>query len=359
MSEERVVVAMSGGVDSSVAAAFLTQKGYRVIGLTIQITDRDNRCCSENDIHDAQNVAKILGIPHYVVSFQNAFKTDVIDYFIDEYLKGRTPNPCAICNPKIKFGQLLKKTSELGAKYLATGHYATISFDQEKKRFLLKQGKESGKDQSYFLARLSQDSLSQTLFPIGNYPKMKIRRLAKKFGLPVANKHESQEVCFIPEGTITEFIEKNRGISFPSGPIVDNMGNLLGEHQGIIGYTIGQRKGLGIAMGKPVYVTQIITESNTLVIGEENDLYHQSLLTSDPNWISINGLSSSMRARVKIRHKHRAAWATISSQRGNRILVQFDNPQRGITPGQLAVFYENHCVVGSAWIESILNKHRS
>lgn len=359
MSKERLVVAMSGGVDSSVAAAFLAHKGYQVIGMTMRITDEENRCCSDQDLQDARTVADLLGIPHYTVSFKNAFKTHVIDYFIDEYVKGRTPNPCAICNPKIKFGMLYQKATKLGAKYLATGHYAAVSLNRGKNRYFLKQGKERGKDQSYFLARLSQETLSRVLFPVGNFPKIKIRNLAERFNLPIAQKHESQEVCFISGESISEFIEKTRGQSAPSGPIVDKTGIRLGKHQGITGYTIGQRKGLGIAMGKPVYVTQIHANTNTLVIGEEKDLYHQTLLTSDPNWILIEDLQKPMRVRVKIRYKHHASWATISPQENNHILVQFDVPQRGITPGQLAVFYDRHYVVGSAWIESILDKVES
>lgn len=356
MRKKRVVVAMSGGVDSSVAAAFLKEKGHDVVGVTMKFWGNDNRCCSDDDLKDARRVARLLGIPHYNVSLQESFKKNVVDYFVSEYRKGRTPNPCAVCNPSIKFGDLLKKADELDAGFLATGHYAVIGYDPEKKRFLLKRGKERGKDQSYFLARLSQESLSRTLFPIGNFPKSKIRMLARRFGLPVANKADSQEVCFIPDGNITGFIQRRQRTPSPKGPIIDREGKILGFHEGIIGYTIGQRKGLGIAVGRPVYVTKIDADTNTIVIGDESDLYHKRFTASDPHWISVTGISKPIRVKVRIRYRHRPAWASVKPIGKQKVQIEFERPQRAITPGQLAVFYDGDIVVGSAWIDEILDE---
>jgi tRNA-specific 2-thiouridylase len=241
-----------------------------------------------------------------------------------------------------------------GADKLATGHYASIAFNTETHRYLLKRGKERGKDQSYFLARLSQESLSQTLFPVGQFTKTKIRQLAARFGLPVADKAESQEVCFIPDGNIIRFI-KSRISTTSEGPILDRSGQIIGKHQGIIGYTIGQRKGLGIALGKPVYVTRIDARSNTLVIGNDDDLYHQKFIAKDPHWIALSELTQSQRFHVRIRYKHRPSMAIVEPKGEGSIQVSFDRHQRAITPGQLAVFYDGDSVAGSAWIDEIIN----
>jgi tRNA-specific 2-thiouridylase len=354
MSKLRVVVAMSGGVDSSVAAAFLKQKGYDVVGITMKLWDRKNRCCSYQDVQDAKQVARRLGIPHYTISFDEAFRNHIVHYFVSEYMKGRTPNPCAVCNPVIKFGSLLQKADSLNAQFLATGHYAGVRHDKNTGRFMLERGREKGKDQSYFLARLSQDALSRALFPIGNFPKSIIRQRAERLGLPVASKTESQEVCFMPDGDIPGFIEHQHGQkkSVP-GPVVDDTGSVLGTHKGITGYTIGQRKGLGIAVGKPIYVTRIDAESNTVTVGGDKDLYHSTFIASDPNWISIPELNKTMRIHARIRYRHRPQWATLSPIDRNTCMVRFDRAQRAITPGQLAVFYNGDIVVGSAWIDQV------
>jgi len=352
---DRVVVAMSGGVDSSVAAAIMKKKGYEVIGLTMHLGSSDSRCCSEQDVIDARNVSDALAIPHDVVSLKTVFQQDVIDYFVEEYSRGRTPNPCALCNPKIKFGALLDKARELNAKYLVTGHYANVRKNPDTGRWLLKRGKERGKDQSYFLGRLSQDQLRHALFPVGNYPKAKIRQLAERMGLPIAQKTESQEVCFVPKSGVAEFIENERGEPFQPGKITLSDGTELGDHPGIIGYTIGQRKGLGIAVGKPVYVTKIDGHTHTVTVGEDHELYHDRLIASDPHWISIPAITEPMEVRTRIRYKHRPALSTIEPVEENRIRVHFKSPQRAITPGQLAVFYKKDIVLGSAWIDRIEN----
>ncbi|MBN2031271.1 tRNA 2-thiouridine(34) synthase MnmA [bacterium] len=353
MSKNRVAVAMSGGVDSSVAAAFLKEKGYDVIGLTMNLQNEVGHSCFSQDVEDAQCVARILDIPHHVVSFEEAFQKHVIDYFVTSYLNGRTPNPCAVCNQTIKFGELLKKAQTLGATYLATGHYAKVTYDAKQERYQLQRGKERGKDQSYFLARLSQDVLKHILFPVGSFTKMKIRKLAERFGLPVAEKKESQEVCFIPGGDVVDFIRKQTDRPFQSGPIVDGKNQPLGTHPGIVGYTIGQRKGLGIALGEPVYVTKIAASTNTVFVGKEQDLYQKAFEGSDTHWISNQKINGSMRFKTRIRYQHRPDWADVFPIKNGKVNVQFLKPQRAITPGQLAVFYDQDVVVGSAWIDKV------
>jgi tRNA-specific 2-thiouridylase len=283
------------------------------------------------------------------------FREHVVDYFIAEYANGRTPNPCAVCNPAIKFGELMDKACEVGAELLATGHYAILSKDAESGRFLLQCGKDHKKDQSYFLARLSQDALGRTLFPVGAFPKKKIRELARRLDLDVSEKSESQDVCFIPDSGVARFIEEELGHPLKPGPIKDKDGNVLGTHQGIAGYTIGQRKGLGIAVGRPVYVTRIDAGSNTIFVGAEEELDHNACIVSDPNWIGIDGLDGVRDALVRIRYNHRPAPAAIAREPDGRMAIHFKTPQRAITPGQLAVFYEGKSVLGSAWIDTVLN----
>jgi len=352
MPSTRVAVAMSGGVDSSVAAAVLKRRGHEVFGLTLQLAAGASRCCSADDVRDAASVARRLGIPHFVVPMQDPFRDAVIEYFLREYEAGRTPNPCAVCNPTIKFGSLLEKALSLGAEKLATGHYAAVSRDPLTGRYRLGRGRERGKDQSYFLARLSQEQLSRALFPVGNFPKKKTRELAGRFGLPVASKRDSQEACFIPDSGVAAFIEAERGRAFPPGPIVTADGREIGIHRGIAGITVGQRKGLGIATGEKTYVIRIDAGSNTVVVGEEGGLYQKALTGGEVNWVSIPEIREPVRMKVRIRYRHVPQWAVVSPEPGGRVRVVFDKAQRAITPGQLAVFYLEDRVAGSAWIES-------
>jgi tRNA-specific 2-thiouridylase len=332
----------------------LAHKGYDVFGLTMELTGRESRCCSADDIGDARSVAQKLGIRHYVIPLREAFQKHVIDYFVREYLRGRTPNPCAVCNPSVKFGLLLEKAVELGAKTFATGHFAILRRNEENGRVLLCRARERGKDQSYFLARLPQEALGRTLFPIGNFRKSKIRELAARFGLPVAQKTESMDACFLPDTDLIEFIEKEAGTPMVPGPVKDPGGRTLGSHRGIAGYTIGQRKGLGVAAGVPVYVHRIDADLNTLEVGPEEMLYSLAFSASRPNWIAVETPGKKLRAKVRIRYKHRPAWAWVEPVGKNRVGVRFDSPQRAVTPGQLAVFYDGDVVLGSAWIDEVL-----
>jgi tRNA-specific 2-thiouridylase len=356
MANPAVAVAMSGGVDSSVAAAILKKKKFDVLGLTIRVGGSDNRCCSDRDLEDARRVASALKIPHTTVHLPDAFDRNVIRYFVQTYRDGRTPNPCAVCNPSIKFGALYKEAVKLGASRIATGHYARISKEKVNDRHLLRRGKERGKDQSYFLARLKADMLDNILFPIGSYPKKRIRAMAEEWGLPVAFKAESQEVCFIPDGDVAGFIERYSGRRSEPGDILDTEGKRIGTHKGITGYTIGQRKGLGIALGRPVYVVAIDAGTNTVVIGEHEDLYHDSCLCTDPNWIMIDRLEAPKRVIARLRYKHKPKPATITPEPEGGVRLTFDKAQRAITPGQLAVFYEGENVVGSAWIDRVIER---
>lgn len=354
MSKPRVAVAMSGGVDSSVTAALLKKQGFDIFGITMILAYREGHDCLEQDVEDAQKAAATLGIPHHTIRIESEFKTQVVDYFVQEYTQGRTPNPCARCNPRIKFGYFLEKALELGADKFATGHYAIIEQDENSGRYLLKAGLEKNKDQSYFLARLDQKALSHILFPIGLYSKDHIRKLASKFNLEVAQKSDSQEICFIPDENVMRFLQYEIGKTYPQGPIIDEKGNQVGMHQGIIRYTIGQRKGLGIALGKPVYITQIDAATNTIYIGPEELLYHDTMLVSSPNYIAKEKLDDTVQANVRIRHNHKPAPAVISQVSENILKIAFETPQRAITPGQLAAFYQDDILLGSAWIDKIL-----
>ena len=362
--KDRVVVAMSGGVDSSTAAALLKEEGYEVIGLTMHLWDQTQdgkgafgRCCSPDDLHDARRVADQLGIPHYVVNLKKAFEEEVVNNFIEEYLRGRTPNPCIHCNDRIKFGFLLRKAVELGAKALATGHYARIMRaphvpHRKEERYLLLRGKDRNKDQSYFLFTLTQEQMDKVIFPLGGKFKVEVRQQALKLGLRVAEKAESQEVCFIPDDDYRRFLEarKGKGILKP-GEIVDRQGKVLGSHQGLHSFTIGQRRGLGIASSYPYYVLALDGESNRVVVGRKDELQAFGLVAGGMNWISFLELEGEVEALVQIRYRHPGVPAVISPLGEGKVRADFQIPQKSVTPGQAAVFYRGDEVLGGGWIQ--------
>jgi tRNA-specific 2-thiouridylase len=356
----RIAVAMSGGVDSSMAAAVLKDRGFEVIGLTMHLWDHSpetegtiRRCCSPEDIRDARRVADQIGIPHYVINLKAAFEREVIQYFIGEYLNGRTPNPCVICNEKLKFTLLLQKAEEIGAAALATGHYARIVRDQNyPERVLLLRGKDPNKDQSYFLFSMTQKQLGKVLFPLGEKSKSEIRKLASLMGLRVAHKEESQEVCFIPDNDYRKFLEKReRKEAFKPGEIIDRKGKVLGFHQGIQYFTVGQRRGLRIGGTDPLYVLELDRERNRVVVGQKEERSAEGLVAGQLNWIAFPKLEDAMEARVKIRYRHAGAPAILFPLEGGKVRVCFQTPQKSVTPGQAAVFYKKDVVLGGGWIE--------
>lgn len=369
--KKQVVVAMSGGVDSSVAAALLKKQGYEVIGVTMcfnldDSTRKKPLCCGIQGIEDARRVCHKLGIKHYVINMQKDLERYVIKDFCQEYLLGRTPNPCIRCNQYLKFDILLKRAISLGAEYLATGHYARIVRSQGHKVtrsqvYILKKGKDRLKDQSYFLYRLSQSQLKHILFPLGNYTKGEVRKLAKGFGLAVADKLASQEICFLPNADYRGFllhrlsqISKTQIITdIKPGLVIDKQGNILGKHKGIAFYTIGQREGLGIAMGYPTYIIKIERKNNRVILGKKEDVYNKEFMVRDTHFI-LSLPKKKIAARVKIRYNHQEAWAQISGV-GNKIKVRFRKPQFAITPGQSAVFYDSDTVLGGGLIEGVLD----
>ncbi len=359
MSKNKVMLGMSGGVDSSVAAACLLEKGYDVIGVTMQIwpdMDEDRQrteggCCSLSAVDDARRVADKLGIPYYVLNFKSVFEKTVIGYFIDEYLKGRTPNPCIACNRHVKFDAMLEKAVSMGIDYIATGHYARVEYDAARKRHLLKKSATSTKDQTYALYTLTQEQLGRTLMPIGDYTKEQVREKARKLGLTVASKPDSQEICFVEDNNYGRFICENTDAAIKPGDFVDTEGNILGRHKGIVHYTVGQRKGLGIALGRPMYVVRIDTGSNQVVLGDEKEVFSGSFVAGDLNFISIEGLRAPMRLKAKIRYSAKEADALVCAEGNDKVRVIFDSPQRAVTPGQAVVFYEGDTVVGGGIIE--------
>ncbi len=343
---------MSGGVDSSVAALLLKEKGYEVIGVSMHIWDysggeKFGRCCSLEDIYDARKVADMLAIPFYVLNFKEDFKNTVVNYFLKEYINGRTPNPCLICNKVVKFDLLLRKALELGCDYIATGHYARIVSGNN--RYLLYRGIDLKKDQTYFLFNLNQSQLSRILFPVGWYRKEEIRKIAEKKGLKVAYKRESQDICFIPDNDYRRFIS-NHVEEKISGYIKDKHGNILGRHDGIYNYTIGQRKGLNLPSDRPYYVVGF--DKNDVVVGRNEDLYKKELIADQVNWIVYDALERPIKALARIRYGHKEEESEIIPLDDNKVLVRFRKPQRAITPGQAVVFYKEELVLGGGIISS-------
>jgi tRNA-specific 2-thiouridylase len=370
----KIAVAMSGGVDSSVAAAMLRSGGHDVVGLTMQLWNQrrlagrpgmpehvEGRCCSLDDVYDARRIAEQLGIPYYVVNHQERFERDVVRPFVHEYLSGRTPVPCTLCNNHLKFDQLLLTAEQIGAERVATGHYARVEFDQPTNRWRLLRGVDPARDQSYFLFGLTQEQLSRTLFPLGHMHKPEVRELARKLGLAAAisEKPDSQEICFVPGGDYTKFIDAylaESGESLPdtSGELVTTGGEVIGEHAGIHNFTVGQRKGIGVAPktrgASPLYVLGIHGSSRQVVVGSGDDLYSRELRARNINLISVADLREPLRVTAKIRHRHEPAAALAEQIASDELRLTFDEPQRAITPGQAVVLYQDDVVVGGGWI---------
>jgi tRNA-uridine 2-sulfurtransferase len=363
-----IAVAMSGGVDSSTVAAMLRAEGQAVVGLTMQLWNQrrlaghegmpeqvTGRCCSLDDVYDARRVAEHLGIPYYVVNHEERFERDVVRPFVAEYLSGRTPIPCSLCNNHLKFDQLLVVARQIGADCVATGHYARVEYDDARERWLLKRPTDRSKDQTYFLFGLTQEQLSRSLFPLGGMTKPEVRELARKHGLALAEKPDSQEICFVPGGDYKRFIdaylaESGNALPDTAGELVTTNGQVIGEHGGIHNFTVGQRKGLGVATGSPLYVIQINGAEKQVVVGGDEHLYSRTLRTKRFNLISTDDLREPMRVSVKIRHRHEPALAMIEKIADDEILARFEQPQRAVTPGQAAVFYDGDVVVGGGWI---------
>jgi tRNA-specific 2-thiouridylase len=350
----KIAVAMSGGIDSSVAAALLKEQGHDVIGMTMQLwtppdNGRDSRDATKSPVEDARKVAEKLGIPHHVMDLRDIFSRTIIADFLREYSLGNTPNPCVLCNRHIKFGVLREKAGELGADFLATGHYAKVEKDKNG-NFLLKKGKDRQKDQSYFLCQLKQEQLEHTLFPIGNLTKTEVKQIAGVLKLPVMSRPESQEICFIPNNNHAEFLVKYAPGQNAPGPILDRQGNILGRHRGIMFYTIGQRKGLGISAAQPLYVTAIEPARNAVIVGTKEQTYAAGLIADNLNWIAVSPPEKPVKVKARIRYRHPEAEATISPLDETRIYVKFTEPQMAITPGQHVVFYDGDTIIGGGKI---------
>ncbi|OHB71193.1 MAG: tRNA 2-thiouridine(34) synthase MnmA [Planctomycetes bacterium RBG_16_43_13] len=362
MSKKRVLLAMSGGIDSSVSAYLLKRDGYDVVGVFMRNGASFksehtgwHSCCSAEDAYDARRTADILGIPFYILNFEQEFNT-IINYFVSEYNRGRTPNPCVMCNKLLKFGKLFEYANGLDADTIATGHYARVEHlntNGNGDRFLLKRGKDPSKDQSYALFGLSQLQLARTLFPVGNYLKQEVREIALRENLPAKDKPESQEICFIPDDNYGRLLAEKVPENISEGIVRTMDGKVVGKHSGYQLFTIGQRKGLGIALGKPAYVVDINAEENTVTIGDDKDLLREIMLVRNVNWVSIEppDIGTHIRADSKIRYNHTAAQSEVEVLKGNSVLVQFARPQRAVTPGQAAVFYQDDVVIGGGWIE--------
>lgn len=360
--KRRVVVAMSGGVDSSVAAWLLKKQGYEVIGITMcfNISHSDRKrpsCCGLEGIQDAKRVAEKIGIPHYVLNFNKELESKIIDDFCMEYLRGRTPNPCVRCNQYLKFHSLLKKAKGFGADFLATGHYARIDYNRRYRRFVLRKGIDKEKDQSYFLYRIKKQALPYILMPLGNYTKKQVRQIAKKIGIKVADKRASQEICFIDKD-YREFLKSRlskKNIKIKPGSIIDTKGRILGEHQGICFYTLGQREGLGVALGHRAYIINIDVGQNTIILGKEEELYAKGLIAEKANLIGATSFQKPISAKVKIRYNHREVSCRVASLNRNSMKIIFSKPQRAVTPGQSAVLYDKDIILGGGIIKKAVS----
>src|SRR5580698_1754829 len=365
---ETIAVAMSGGVDSSAVAALLRAQGHTLVGLTLQLWNQrrlaghegmpeavQGRCCSIDDVYDARRVAEQLDIPYYVVNQQDRFEADVVKPFVAEYLAGRTPIPCTLCNNHLKFDQLLTTARQIGADRIATRHYARNHFDETRQRWILSHPEDKSKDQTYFLFGLTQDQLSRTLFPLGEMQKPAVRVMAAEAGLAVAQKSDSQEICFIPGGDYNTFLkayldEQGEDLPDTSGELVSSSGEVIGHHEGIQSFTVGQRKGLGLTSPNPLYVLAIHPDSHKVTVGSDEELMSRDLRANRLNWISIPELTEPIRVSIKVRHRHTPAMATLTRAGKDEVRALFDQPQRAITPGQSAVFYQEDEVVGGGWI---------
>ncbi|HSE97263.1 MAG TPA: tRNA 2-thiouridine(34) synthase MnmA [Blastocatellia bacterium] len=365
-----VAVAMSGGVDSSVAAALLKDSGEQVVGFTMQLWNQrrrlgpdgepqPSRCCSLDDVYDARRVAEEMGFPFYVLNLEEEFERAVVRPFVEDYLSGRTPIPCVSCNTKLKFARLVSVAKQVGAERVATGHYARVEYNEPSGRFILKKGKDLSKDQSYFLFEMTQKQLACASFPLGDMTKPQVRDIARRIGLNTAEKPESQEICFVPDGDYARFVEdythsemSNSKPALRPGDITTTSGRVIGEHSGLHRYTVGQRRRIGIARPDPFYVVKIDVPRNRLVVGGKNELYGRGLIATGVNWISIPPPEEPIRAAVKIRYRAPEAAATITPVSSGSVRIVFDDPQPAITPGQATVFYDSDAVVGGGWIDA-------
>ncbi len=355
---EKVLIAMSGGVDSSVAALLMKERGFECVGVTMKLYSneeiglkKEHSCCSLDDVEDARSVAMRLGIPYYVFNFADRFRECVIDRFVDAYEHGRTPNPCIDCNRFLKFDALFRRAQELGCSRIVTGHYADIAYDGASGRYLLRKAADPTKDQSYVLWSMSQDQLAHTEFPLNRLSKEETRRIAEQNGFVNARKHDSQDICFVPDGDYAKFVEQWTGKTYPDGDFLTEDGRPIGRHRGIIRYTVGQRRGLGLALPEPLYVCRIDTEQNAVVLGKSESLFSKELTAGEINLIAAPRIEGTLRLKAKVRYRQREEWATVTQPDENTLRVVFDAPQRAITKGQSVVLYDGETVFGGGIIQ--------